>query len=76
MIGGGKHTLLLSIIRMYAPTFHSPQQEKDHFYADLQSILDAIPDEDVLVVLGDWNARLGSNQGNEECDSGILDRHL
>ena len=50
----------LFIVGVQAPTFHSPRQDKGDFYADLQSVLDDIPEEDVLVVLRDWNAKVGS----------------
>ena len=58
----GKHLVIVSV---YAPTFHSPQQDKDDFYADLQRVIDQVSEEDILVVMGDWNARVGS--GQEDC---------
>ena len=47
----GKH---LAIVSVYAPMFLSPQQDKD-FYADLQRVIDQVLEEDILVVMGDWN---------------------
>ena len=60
-LSGGKKPQHLSMVSVYAPTFHSPQQDKDDFYADLQRVIDLVPDSDMLVILGDWNARVGSN---------------
>ena len=42
--------------------FHSPQQDKDDFYAGLQGLIDQVSEQDILVVMGDWNARVGSSQ--------------
>ena len=41
--------------------FHSPQ-DKDDFYAGLQRVIDQVSEQDILVVMGDWNARVGSSQ--------------
>ena len=56
----------LSLISIYAPTFRASIEEKDDFFADLQKVLDSISDNDILVVMGDWNARVGSYQGGEQ----------
>ena len=59
----GKHLVIVSV---YATTFHNPQQGKDNFYADLPRVIDQVTEEDILVIMGDWNARVGSSQeGNE-----------
>ena len=44
----------------YAPTFVRPREEKTQFYADVQSFIDSIPRNDQFVLLGDFNARVGS----------------
>ena len=56
----------LSIIIAYAPTDTSEGEEKDEFYDALQSILKDVPRHDVLLVLGDFNARVGTNNHDEE----------
>ena len=43
----------------YAPTAKAPPGIKQKFFAELQDALDKIPESDILVVLGDFNARVG-----------------
>ena len=52
----------------YAPTNRASQEEKDEFYADLQSVIDGVAEEDVLMIMGDFNARVGSSERQEEED--------
>ena len=60
---------------VYAPTHRARQKDKDKFYADLQSVVDGVSAEDVLLVVGDFNARVGSGQmGGDEWD-GVRERH-
>ena len=63
------------IVSVYAPTHRASQVDKDMFYADLQSVVDGVSAEDVLLVVGDFNARVGSGQmGGDEWD-GVHGRH-
>ena len=48
-----------TIISVYAPTHRSSQEKKEEFYTDLQKTLDGVAREDVLLLLGDFNARVG-----------------
>ena len=64
--GGGRHPHNLHVISCYAPTFAASREEKDHFNNDLQQALDEIPSNDMYVMLGDFNARVGSR--SEEGD--------
>ena len=48
-----------SVISCYAPTFRCPDEEKETFYEELGKMLDAVPRKDELVILGDFNARVG-----------------
>ena len=56
-----------TIVSVYAPTNRASQEEKDEFYADLQSVIDGVA-EDVLMIGGDFNARVGSSERQEEED--------
>ena len=58
--GGGRHPYSLHVISCYAPTFAASREEKDQFYNDLQQALDEIPPNYMYVMLGDFNARVGS----------------
>ena len=44
-----------------APTSGHNDSEVDHFYQQLQETIDQIPKKDILVVLGDWNAKVGTD---------------
>jgi len=48
-----------TFIRTYAPTLPSDDETKDHYYAMLQSTLMLVPRKDKLIVLGDFNTRIG-----------------
>jgi hypothetical protein len=61
-----------SLVSCYAPTNDYPDAVKDEFYDCLDNLMDSIPKEDYLVVLGDFNAQLGSRCNGEEL---ILGRH-
>lgn len=63
---GNKHQDILHVISCYAPTFAANRTEKDEFFNDLQQILDEIPHEEPYLLLGDFNARVGSR--NEKDD--------
>ena len=65
------HTGYLSLIAVYAPT-NDDQAESDQFYQDLQTIILKVPKRDMLLVAGDFNARVGRSEGNW---NGILGEH-
>ena len=48
----------ITVIQVYAPT--SNAEEAEWFYEDLQNLLELTPKKDVLFILGDWNAKVGS----------------
>ena len=50
----------VSVIKVYAPT--SNAEEAEQFYEDLQDLLDITPKKDVLFIIGDWNAKVGSQE--------------
>ena len=49
-----------TIIQVYAPTSNAEETEVEWFYEDLQNLLELTPKKDVLFILGDWNAKVGS----------------
>ena len=50
----------ITVIQVYAPTSNSEEAEVERFYEDLQDLLDLTPQKDVLFIIGDWNAKVGS----------------
>ena len=48
------------VIQVYAPTRNVEEAEAEQFYKDLQDLLELIPKEDVPLIIGDWNAKVGS----------------
>ena len=52
----------VTIIQVYAPTNKAEEAEVDQFYEDLQDLLELTPKKDVLFVIGDWNAKVGSQE--------------
>lgn len=55
----GRHTNL-SVIQCYVPTNDADDEEKEHFYNTLQAEVARIPKQDLLLVMGDMNAKIGS----------------
>ena len=50
------------VIQAYAPTSNDEEAEVEWFYEDLQDLLELIPKKDVLFIIGDWNAKVGSQE--------------
>ena len=50
----------ITVIQAYAPT--SNAEEAEQFYEDLQDLLELTPQKDVLFIIGDWNAKVGSQE--------------
>ena len=46
----------------YAPTSNAEEAEVEWFYEDLQDLLELTPKKDVLFIIGDWNAKVGSQE--------------
>src|SRR3984885_9352479 len=55
-----------TIVQVYAPTSTALEEEHDRFYADLQSIMDRTPKRDILVIIGDFNAKVGQRIGGNK----------
>ena len=51
----------ISIIQVYAPTSDHSEEELERFYNQLETTLKSIPKKDIVVVMGDWNATVGSD---------------
>ena len=50
------------VIQVYAPTSNAEAAEVEWFYEDLQDLLELTPKKDVLFIIGDWNAKVGSQE--------------
>ena len=48
------------VIQVYAPTSYTKEAKVEQFYEDLQDLLKLTPKKDILVIIGDWNAKVGS----------------
>ena len=51
-----------TVIQVYAPTSSAEEAEVERFYEDLQDLLELTPKRDVLFIIGDWNAKVGSQE--------------
>ena len=49
-------------IQVYAPTSNTEEAEVEWFYENLQGLLELTPQKDVLFIIGDWNAKVGSQE--------------
>ena len=62
-----KKNIKMNIIQCYAPTNDYDEESKDQFYSRLQAVLDKLRDKGINILMGDFNAKLGSdNRGYEE----------
>ena len=52
----------ITVIQAYAPTSNAEEAEIEWFYEDLQDLLELTPQKDVLFIIGDWNAKVGSQE--------------
>ena len=52
----------IRVIQVYAPTSNTEEAEGEWFYKDLQDLLELTPKKDVLFIIGDWNAKVGSQE--------------
>ena len=51
-----------TLIQVYAPTSNAEEVEVERFYEDLQDFLELTPPKDVFFIIGDWNAKVGSQE--------------
>ena len=52
----------ITVIQAYAPTNNTEEAEVEQFYEDLQDLLKLTPPKDALFIIGDWNAKVGSQE--------------
>ena len=55
----------ITVIQVYAPTSNAEEAEVEQFYEDLWDLLELTPKKDVLFIIGDWNAKVGSQETPE-----------
>ena len=71
LVGGeGCKAQYVQFISVYAPTFAAKQAVKEHFFAHLQGVLDRTATNDILVIVGGFNARVGSRTGDIDLCTG------
>ena len=52
----------ITVIQVYAPTNNAEEAEVERFYEDLQDLLELTSKKDVLFIIGDWKAKVGSQE--------------
>ena len=53
---------IITVIQAYGPTSNAEEAEIEWFYEDLQDLLELTPKKDFLFIIGDWNAKVGSQE--------------
>ena len=56
------HPINIPIIQVYAPTSDAADEDIEDFYETVQSAVDSIPKRDFLIIMGDWNAKIGRTE--------------
>ena len=52
----------ITVIQVYAPTSNAEEAEFEQFYEDLQDLIELTPKKDVLFIIEDWHAKVGSQE--------------
>ena len=52
----------IMVIQVYVLTSNAEEAEVEHFYEDLQDLLELTPPKDILFIIGAWNAKVGSQE--------------
>ena len=52
----------ITVVQVYAPTSNAEEAEVEWFYEDLQDRVELTPPKNVLFIIGDWNAKVGSQE--------------
>ena len=53
---------IITVIQVYVLISNTEEAELEWFYEDLQDLLELTPQKDVLIIIGDWNAKVGSQE--------------
>ena len=61
-LGNEQRSFNITVIQVYAPTSNAEETEVERFYEDLQDLLELTSKRDVLFIIGDWNAKVGSQE--------------
>ncbi|XP_057183106.1 craniofacial development protein 2-like [Triplophysa rosa] len=56
------HPINLTIIQVYAPTTDADEDAREAFYSELQQLIDSTPKKDAILIIGDWNAKVGEKE--------------
>ena len=57
----------ITVIQVYAPTAASTEEDLEDFYNNLTETVEEVPKQEILIVMGDWNAKIGrENSGWEK----------
>ena len=60
-----RQTIQITVFQVYALTSNAEEAEVERFYEDLQDLLELTPPKDILFIIGDWNAKVGSQETPE-----------
>ena len=52
----------ITVIQVYVPASNAEETEVERFYEDLKDLVELTPPKDVLFIIGDWNAKVGSQE--------------
>ena len=61
-VGFQGKTLNITVIQVYVPSTNAKEAEVKRFYDALQDLLELTPKKDVIFIIGDWNAKVGSQE--------------
>ena len=53
---------IIIVIQVYAPTINAKEAEVEWFYENVQDLLELTSEKDILFIIGDWNAKVGSQE--------------
>ena len=66
----------ITVIQVYAPISKAEEAEVEGFYEDLQDLLELTPIKDVFFIIGDWNAKVGSQEISGVTGSSALEYRM
>ena len=61
-VGKNPFTVTITVIQVYVQTANAKEDEVEQLYEDLRDLLELIPKKDVLFIIGDWNAKVESQE--------------